>query len=76
MARFIAEITNERGNQVHRLGHHTLGVILNGWNSGISVRATKREDNTDEFCIYLTKGSNDAYARELLAIVHNGERVF
>jgi len=59
MAHFRATVQGNRG-EASRLGTKGSGMDadINGWDSGVSVRASyNRENSRDEFSIYLTGGS-------------------
>jgi hypothetical protein len=58
MARFRATIKGQRG-EASRLGSLASGLSarVNGWDSGVLVRASGSHTHGDEFCIYMTSGS-------------------
>ena len=74
MARFYAEITNERDNKIHRLGHGRLQINIQGWDKGIEVRAEKvmnkfTKEYEDVFRVYVNEGSNNTNDKNLLVTV-------
>ena len=74
MARFYAEITNERDNKIHRLGHGRLQINIQGWDKGIEVRAEKvmnkfTKEYEDVFRVYVNEGSNNTKGKNLLVTV-------
>jgi hypothetical protein len=74
MARFYAEITNERDNKIHRLGHGRLQINIQGWDKGIEVRAEKvmnkfTKEYEDIFRVYVNEGSNNTNDKNLLVTV-------
>ena len=74
MARLYAEITNERDNKIHRLGHGRLQINIQGWDKGIEVRAEKvmnkfTKEYEDVFRVYVNEGSNNTNDKNLLVTV-------
>lgn len=69
MARFRGTIKGQRG-EASRLGTPKSGLEIecNGWNAGVSVRATVGSNDGDIFAVYMTGGSNGGPS-ELLGTV-------
>ena len=63
MAHFRGTVQGGR-TAASRLGHKTTGLTskTNGWNSGVTVRASVDDDGRDVFRVYRTGGSNAASA--------------
>lgn len=57
MATFRATIKGT-GGPASRLGHRHIMAEINGWNIGITVKATKTEFDTVKFEVFLTGGTN------------------
>ena len=71
MAQFRAVIKGQRG-EASRLGSKKSGLtaVVNGWNSGIMVKASHCE-GSDTFTIYRTNGSGESLlGAERIAIVY------
>jgi hypothetical protein len=73
MARFIGYIKGQKG-EASRLGSANSGfrATVNGWNSGIEVRAYVDSNGEDVFNIYKTGGTNKDYST-LIASVNSKE---
>lgn len=69
MARFRGTLKGQRG-EASRLGNAKTGleVECNGWDAGVSIRATVSSQETDIFAVYMTGGSNGGLG-ELLGTV-------
>ena len=81
MARFYAEITNERDNKIHRLGHGRLQINIQGWNKGIEVKAEKvmnkfTKEWEDVFRVYINEGSTNINNKNLLVTVYENDIIY
>ena len=70
MAHFIGSVAGNRG-PASRLGTAMSGISTHaqGWELGVHVAGNVKEDDEDEFRIWLTPGSNNAGKSQLLATV-------
>jgi hypothetical protein len=73
MAQFRAQIQGQRGG-ASRLGSKASGLTVhaNGWNAGVTVRAT-HVDGKDMFRVYVTSGSGYGGRHELIAEIVDGD---
>lgn len=73
MAQFRGTISGSRG-EASRLGGKSSGMkaTVNGWNSGVTVRAFVDELGRDCFALYATGGSDQTGRSEYIGFVTAG----
>ena len=83
MAQFRAVIKGQRG-EASRLGSARTGILatVDGWNSGVAIRAYVDENGQDCFELHATGGSNAQIKSKYIGVITvvgfdgvNGERI-
>jgi hypothetical protein len=77
MAQFRGTVAGQRG-EASRLGSKNSGLVVtaNGWNAGVTVRASVDGDGNDVFKVYATGGSGYSGRNQHIATVRDGELEF
>lgn len=73
MAQFRAVIEGQRGS-ASRLGSKQSGMTahVDGWNAGVTVRASVDSEGRDVFTVYQTGGSNRVTSEKLIGRIVGG----